>query len=112
MGELTRDKFMDLLDFMLTKVTDPKESEKIGIRKFIPKHIAHVPEIFKKVDINIYMNTEVLSNIMHDFIDEKYPGKEGIEMKEQITRMKGEKQKQIDEENAIIEEKKKELEEK
>ena len=85
--ELTREQFIDLTDYLLTKTTDKVESEKIGFRQFIPKHVQHVPETFKKDDINKYVKTETLSAIMHDFIDAKYPGKQGDEMKEQLRMM-------------------------
>ena len=85
--ELTREQFIDLTDYLLTKTTDNIESEKIGFRKFIPKYVQHVPERFPKDDISKYISTETLSKIMHDFIDEKYPGKEGLEMKAQLNAM-------------------------
>ena len=73
--ELTRDQFIDLIDYLLTKTVDPKQSAKLGFKKFIPKNCEHIPEKFKKDDINKYISEDILVNVMNDFIDSKYPGK-------------------------------------
>jgi hypothetical protein len=82
--DLERDDFIQLIDFLLTKATNAQDSIKYGMREFIPKHVQHIPEKFKRDDIVKYLNEDLLRNVMSDFIDSRFPKGDADKMKEQL----------------------------
>jgi len=86
--QITKDQFIDLIDYLMTKNLDPKESAKLGFRQFIPKHSDHVPDIIRKKNTGAYISEEYLMKIMNDYIENKFPGKQGEEMKQKLKELK------------------------
>ena len=92
---ITKNQFVDIVDFFLTKSFNKTESDKIGMREFIPQNIQHVPEKFPKDDISMYITQDLLLNIMKSQIESKHSGHEAEALKKQLDSLRDVKKEDL-----------------
>ncbi len=90
-NELTKDQFIELVAFIMGKTIDPTNVFKSQLRLIVARHSGHVSSTFNKDEVAKYITQDFLLKISNDFIDFRFPGKQGEEMKEELNKMKEQK---------------------